>query len=162
MKKIILKTKIFLTVVMCFMLATSFVACAPDKDNMDLKTAQSLYMFSEKDNQITIDRYIGSDTEVIIPDKIDGKKVVAIGGAAFNYISTKITSVVISDNVEIIKDFAFDGCSDLMIYCKAESQPSGWSMFWNHSFCPVFWYSESQPAEEGYFWHYVDGVVTQW
>ena len=161
MKKIISKTKFFLTIAMCLVFAMSFVACTPDKDNMDLQTAQSLFRFSESNNQIKIEQYIGSETEVIIPDKIDGKEVVAIGSPGFNNI-VFITSIVISDKVTSVKDFVFDGCYNLTIYCEASSQPESWDMFWNHSFCPVYWYSENQPAEEGYYWHYVDGEVTQW
>jgi len=50
----------------------------------------------------------------------------------------------------------------LTIYCEAESEPSGWSSNWNDDNRPVYWYRETQPTEEGNYWHYVDGVATKW
>jgi hypothetical protein len=50
-----------------------------------------------------------------------------------------LTSVVIGDSVTSIGEYAFYQCYKLTIYCKAESQPSGWHAKWNYSNRPVVW-----------------------
>lgn len=60
--------------------------------------------------------YIGSESEIIIPDKviINDKivQVTAISDSAF-YENKYITSVEISDNIRVIGDYAFSRCSKL-------------------------------------------------
>ena len=82
-----------------------------------------------------------------------GNSVTSIGYSAF-YDCDSLTSVVIPDSVTSIGPYAFSGCSSLTIYCEAESQPSGWNKSWNVSNRPVYYYRESQPIEEGNYWHY--------
>ena len=95
-------------------------------------------------------------TSIIIPDS-----VTSIGGEAFGYCSgltsitlgnsvtsigpmafsgcTGMTSILIPDSVITIDDYAFAYCEELIIYCEAESQPSGWSSEWNPDDCQVIW-----------------------
>ncbi len=61
---------------------------------------------------VQIDKYIGSDSEVVIPSEIDGKKVTSIGGWAFENC-TSLTSVTIPDSVTSIGKVAFAGCRSL-------------------------------------------------
>ena len=56
----------------------------------------------------TITGYTGSDTDVVIPERIGGVKVEAIGSAAFG--NSNITSVVIPEGVTSIGSSAFEGC----------------------------------------------------
>ena len=55
--------------------------------------------------------YVGTDTVVVIPSKINGITVETIGHTAFRYSS--VTSVTIPDSVTSIPDAAFVNCSEL-------------------------------------------------
>lgn len=62
--------------------------------------------------QITIIGYNGTDTEVVVPESIDGKRVVKIGGWAFAN-QKNIKSISIPAGVTEIGTYAFKGCSGL-------------------------------------------------
>ncbi len=72
---------------------------------------------------VRITRYKGSDTEVTVPESINGDKVVCIGSEAFSgknsstnpYYKTnsRITSIVVPDSVTTIESSAFEHCSSL-------------------------------------------------
>lgn len=64
--------------------------------------------------------------------------VTSIGLGAFAY-SGKLTTIIIPSSVTEIGSGAFSNCTNLTIYCEAESQPSGWNSRWNSSNCPVVW-----------------------
>ena len=73
------------------------------------------------DGTVEVTSYVGSDTNVVIPSEINGKKVTSIGDAAFGgiwdddeqkYISD-ITSVTIPNSVTSIGDYAFSYCTSL-------------------------------------------------
>ena len=72
------------------------------------------FTYSVNSNKIsvTITGYNGLDTEVVIPDKIDGLPVTAIGSKAF-YGNTTIYSVTIPSTVLSIGSEAFCGCTGL-------------------------------------------------
>lgn len=63
-------------------------------------------------NGNTIVAYNGTDTELVIPDKIDGVTVTAIGESVFQG-NTIITSVVIPNTVKTIGAQAFYSCTGL-------------------------------------------------
>ena len=63
------------------------------------------------DGTVSITKYNGSDTDVIIPSEIDGKKVTSIGDAAFE--NSSIVSVVIPDGVKELGWRAFASCRNL-------------------------------------------------
>ena len=65
-----------------------------------------------EDGGITVTKCWGFDTEIIIPDTIDGKKVTKIGDNAFNQ-REYLTSVTIPDSVTSIGKSAFFCCSRL-------------------------------------------------
>ncbi|MBQ6829582.1 MAG: leucine-rich repeat domain-containing protein [Clostridia bacterium] len=71
-----------------------------------------MYQLNVSENAVTINKYKSNDTEVIIPEMIDGKPVVAIGEAAFS--GKPITSVVIPECVETIHKGAFRNCKELV------------------------------------------------
>ena len=65
-------------------------------------------------NSITITNGDSSETgKLVIPDKIDGMPVTAIGYYAF-YGCTGLTSVTIPNSVKSIGGSAFQGCSGLL------------------------------------------------
>lgn len=68
------------------------------------------FQYSKSSRGITITKYLGTDTDVVIPDEIDGKPVYAIDGAFKNQ---KITSVVIPDSVTHIYGSSFQDCTAL-------------------------------------------------
>lgn len=71
------------------------------------------YTYEENDDgTITIIGYDGEDTELVIPDTIDGKKVTAIGEWAFSQ-RTSLTSVTIPNGVTSIGSLAFAQCTSL-------------------------------------------------
>ncbi len=61
---------------------------------------------------VTITEYIGVDTDVIIPDEIDGYTVKALSEKLF-YCDSDITSVVLPDGITEIPKFAFYKCTSL-------------------------------------------------
>ena len=68
-------------------------------------------IFDEESNTGTITKYLGSETEVVIPDTIDGIRIVRIGDRAF--ASKSVTNVVIPDTVTWIGSSVFSFCGDL-------------------------------------------------
>ncbi len=101
---------------------------------------------------------------VIIPDS-----VTIIDYYAF-YFCNNLTSIVIGDNVVSIGDMAFYNCLSLSaVYYNGVASDwdkivIGGSYYSNASLLDAtrYYYSETQPTEEGNFWHYVDGVPTVW
>lgn len=76
------------------------------------------FQYTINSNQITINKYIGKNTSVTIPTKIDNKKVTTIGVKAF--MGKNINAVKIPSTVTFIAMSAFDSCVNL----KSVSIPS--------------------------------------
>ena len=101
-------------------------------------------------------------TSVVISDS-----VTSIGNRVF-YNCDGLTSVTIGDGVTSIGYGAFYGCSSLTnVYYNGTA--SEWSAISissvnNSSLTDAtrYYYSETEPTEEGNYWHYVDGVPTKW
>jgi len=64
------------------------------------------------DGTIEISKYIGTETEVIIPSSIDGKVITTIGYMAFRNCSN-ITDIEILEGVKRLKNDVFYNCSNL-------------------------------------------------
>ena len=62
--------------------------------------------------EIIIGDYHGSDTEVTIPDEIDGKPVTVIGMGMF-FDCSEVTKVTMPDTIKIIARGAFESCTAL-------------------------------------------------
>ena len=77
------------------------------------ETLASSFEYEENDNGgITITKFIGNETNVVIPSKIDGKAVTSIGDSAFCDCKN-LTEVTIPDSVTSIGNWAFVGCTGL-------------------------------------------------
>lgn len=99
----------------CTLFFSSFfsgIALADNTTPAALKTEVS-------DGQIKISMYSGFETDIIIPDQIDGIPVTAIGDYAFS--SRDIVSISIPDGVISIGDHAFEHCRKL----QSVKLPSG-------------------------------------
>ena len=70
------------------------------------------YEVDKETNNITIKEYVGNDSEVIIPNMIEGKKVTIIGDNAFED-NRSLSSIVIPEGITSIGEGAFDSCIGL-------------------------------------------------
>src|SRR5438477_10825348 len=73
---------------------------------------QAQFTYTTNNGGITITRYTGTSSVVVIPDTITGLPVTVIGGGAF-YYWTNLTTVIIPSSVTSIGDSAFGGCHSL-------------------------------------------------
>ncbi|MBD9055729.1 MAG: leucine-rich repeat domain-containing protein [Eubacterium ventriosum] len=81
-------------------------------------------------NRCWIVEYVGTDTDVVIPEKICGKPVVGFESSAFSY-NKNITSVKIADGITSIVRDAFYGCDNLTNVVIPDSVTSiGTDAFW--------------------------------
>ena len=82
-------------------------------DEMQYSVGNSTYSYViEDDGTVTLTRYSGTDTDIVIPQSIDGKMVTSIGNYAF-YVCNDLTSITIPEGVTSIGEDAFWGCSGL-------------------------------------------------
>lgn len=65
-----------------------------------------------KEEYACIENYIGHDTEIVIPEEIDGNVVRMLGNYAF-YENEQVTKIIISENLTYFGNFPFFGCSSL-------------------------------------------------
>ncbi|MBQ8546210.1 MAG: leucine-rich repeat domain-containing protein [Clostridia bacterium] len=86
--------------------------------------------------------------------------VESIGNQSFS--GCFLSSVVIPNTVTSIGSYAFNKCYWLRIFCESTEQPKEWNTNWNYTECPVFWYSEEEPTDNGEYWRYVDGNACVW
>lgn len=97
---------------------------------------------------VTINSYLGSDETVVIPNEIEGYPVTTVAASAFQdstllhvilpvnmdqvapdaFKNSKIQSVTMFDNIQVISDSSFEGCLDLQtLYINAIEQPFGYN-----------------------------------
>jgi hypothetical protein len=80
---------------------------------LDYAQEKSTWDFEENKNGITVTRYKGNETHVVIPNAINGKPVTAISrcnstnGGIFREVSQNVTSVIIPSTVVEIGDWSF-------------------------------------------------------
>lgn len=63
-------------------------------------------------NSIIFWEYLGSDTDLVVPEKIDGKTVTMLARGAF-YNKTNLKSITLPKTLKYIKGCAFWGCTSL-------------------------------------------------
>ena len=74
-------------------------------------TDEGQFYCIRNDNTVVVTKYLGSETQVTIPDTIENYPVKEIGYAA--YYRTDLTDVVIPSSVEKIGYWAFVGCQNI-------------------------------------------------
>ena len=77
------------------------------------------FEFNDGRDNIIIDKYVGKDPIVVIPDEIDGKKVVGFE-SAFS-LNNNIVAVKIGNNVQEVVKSAFSGCKQLKYVVMGDS-----------------------------------------
>lgn len=65
------------------------------------------YTYEIYESYVKIIKYIGTETEVVIPTEIDNKPITVIGSLCFHATDAKVTSVKISESIEEIEESAF-------------------------------------------------------
>lgn len=99
-------------------------------------------------------------TSIVIPDS-----VTTIGAGAF-YNCSQLTRIVIPNKVTSFGANTFYQCSSLAnIYFRgteAEWNAIGKGTESAFSKGTIYYCSETKPAEEGNYWHYVDGEIFEW
>ncbi len=110
------------------------------------------------------------DDELIIPTYINGRNVAIIIKSTKQepYIRySRMETVYIPSTMKYIGDNAFDCCDKLETVYYAGSEEA-WKKV---TVCKgndailqadIYFYSETKPQIEGLYWHYVDGVITEW
>lgn len=69
-------------------------------------------LYSYNDGGATIREYIGDNEDIVIPEYIDGNKVVSIGAYAFKECEN-IKSVIVPGSIKNLSNFAFADCLSL-------------------------------------------------
>lgn len=119
-----------------------------------------------ENNVLYIDKYLIRAKDTISGEYVikDGTKVISDG--AFLECEN-LTNVIISDSVTSIGEYAFSNCDSLTdTYYKGTKD--SWKLISISNYndpltnATRYYYSETEPTTEGYFWHYVDGVPTVW
>ena len=89
------------------------VASEPTPHPTPTTDPAGVYLYQITNNAITINRYIGPETDIIIHAEIDGLPVTRIGDRAFADRGD-IESIFIPDSVTVISGSAFEGCASLV------------------------------------------------
>ena len=155
-----------------------------DESSSKLSTDSSGYVTYNDGEDIWLINYVGTDTNIIIPNSITKintyafydcssltnieilNSVTSIGDYAFRDCSS-LTNITIPNSVTSIGDYAFLGCSSLTnVYYKGTQEE--WSLITidssNSSLTTstICFYSEEEPQNVGNYWHYVNGVAVKW
>ena len=91
---------------------------------------EGFWEYEEVDGGAKLTEYLGTDTDVVIPEEIDGVKVVTFDEGVFAY-NRKITSVTLPDSITQIPEGAFRSCTAL----KCVTLGNGVTAIGNEAFC---------------------------
>lgn len=69
------------------------------------------YTYDSESKTVSLNKYTGSDTTVVIPATVNGNKIVKIGNDCFKGKNAEI--VYVGKNIEVIGDRAFKDCTKL-------------------------------------------------
>lgn len=129
--------KFFISIsIICILcIAFTLVACQKNED-----TSQFEFVLNSDKVSYTVrkSKNVLNTSELIIPSSYNGKPVTKISFKAFSDCSS-LEKIEIPSSVTYVGSNAFEGCSNLTIYCEATRRPSGWESSWNNSNRPVIW-----------------------
>lgn len=114
MKKSIKAMSVFMSAVLTLgsLGAVSLTAGAQESIGTVTKITSGDFVYTVEDNVATIVDYTGSANALVIPQTIDGRKIVRIGDYALSK-KAKLNSVVVPESVESIGSSAFEDSVDL-------------------------------------------------
>lgn len=98
--------KLISLIIACVLLCISICGCGNASIPIDD------FQYSISDNAVYIKGYLGNESNLVIPEKIEEKWVISISDEAFNKNNT-IESVYIPDSVKYIGEYAFNRCENL-------------------------------------------------
>lgn len=114
MKKSIKAMSVFMSAMLTLgsLGAVSLTAGAQESIGTVTKITSGDFVYTVEDNVATIVDYTGSANALVIPQTIDGRKIVRIGDYALSK-KAKLNSVVVPESVESIGSSAFEDSVDL-------------------------------------------------
>ncbi|MCI6189564.1 MAG: leucine-rich repeat protein, partial [Clostridium sp.] len=119
-----------------------------------------LYYRIEDNNEITIIDYFGTDEELNIPSKINGKSVTSIGEEAF-YECSNLINITIPNSVTSIEDYAFWNCWRLTsITLPSTITNIGYKAFMYCSGLISITIPDSVTSIEDYAFRYCSGLIS--
>ena len=92
--------------------AEDITATEPDPAEPELRYSGDFTYTETSENTVSIAGYTGEQTQVVIPNELDGKTVTAIGDEAF-FTQSRITSVELPETITEIGAGAFLNCVSL-------------------------------------------------
>ena len=111
-------TKLVFSVLILLYICFTALTCLAD-------TKSGYYEYKlNKDGNAIITKYNGSETKLVIPDKLDGHTVIEIGKRAF-YNNGSLEEVTIPSSVQTIGTYAFAFCEDLVTLTTAATKIKG-------------------------------------
>lgn len=88
-----------------------------------LTDSEGNYKYSlNDDGTATIEKYLGKETSVVVPEELDGVKVTGFGDYTY-YMREDITDITLSENIADFGWFSFYGCLALKEFKVNEKNP---------------------------------------
>ncbi|MBQ2825382.1 MAG: leucine-rich repeat protein [Clostridia bacterium] len=112
MKTKIIKKSVSIVLTLLMMLSTIPIS-AVSADEIIEGTTEDGFKYTIKNEEVTITDYTQYNTEVVIPNTIEGYKVTKIGSYAFYWDHPYITSIVLPIHLKEIGIQAFASCENL-------------------------------------------------
>lgn len=165
---------------------TEVIHTSLDEESIVVESGEYIFLFIEQEYYLF--GYNGLETELILPNDINGNKYNLFSCALADYNSLinvtipssitniaastflgcdSLTSVVIPKEVTTIEKQVFYSCESLttIYYMGTSLDLSNVTMDDNNYelfAATIYFYSETQPTEAGDYWHYVNNEIVIW
>ncbi len=126
------------------------------------------FVFYVNNGNYYLFKYTGESREIILPETIDGHSYILRQNCLENF---HFKSIVLPKTIISIDEYAFrwydwSGCYAYFTGTKQEKEELIGDAYLvilsDASKTTWYYYSETQPAAEGNYWHYIDGIATAW